>query len=173
MALDLPSIVAAEKTLSVVPKWLLRRHQDWLEVSAPLDISGVTVEGLYLRAQARQNLPEEAVTFQLEYRPPPKVRLRGGPLWRIEWRPLSGHSNKGRGPPELRFKLQTGSHHHPFDLNWAEEPKAVRRGNLPIAVPFPADFEDTYDGLVAFVGQQFKIGNIGVVTTPPWSGVFL
>jgi hypothetical protein len=173
MSLDLAALVDAPKRLPVSLKWRDRGHQDWLDLVAPLDIDGVTVEGLRLRGTTRETLRDENVMFQLEYTPPARSRVRGGALWRIEWRPLTRHENKGCGPVELRYKLQTGSHHHPFHLNWTERAKDVRRGQLPIAIPFPNGIADTYAGLIAFVGEQFKIENASIIPLPPWLGRFI
>ena len=160
----LPDFASAQKTLAAAPRWSLKANTDQLYISAPLDIEGVTVEGLRLGGTAMESRPDEAVTFQLEYLP---AKGHGGPFCRIEWRPLSGHSNKGLGPPEFRFRVQRGSHHHRLDLNWAHSPVGVGRGLVPIAVPIDSDPPD-FRGLLEFVGKEFRIGNIGLVPTPTW-----
>jgi hypothetical protein len=50
--------------------------------------------------------------------------------------------NKGIGPPEFRFRKIAKCHIHPFDLNWRDAAKQLRRGNLPIAVPIELEIEN-------------------------------
>jgi hypothetical protein len=165
MELSLTEIVSAEKAFPGAPQWIPREDK-WIEIVSPLDIAGVTIEGLRFRGAALQNRPDEAVTFQLEYIPP-RANVRGGPLWRLEWRPVSPHDNKGVGPPEWRFRKQAGSHHHPFTLNWDAQARLVRRGNLPIAVPNPDMADASYDGFVAFAAEQLKIPGLHASAVPP------
>jgi hypothetical protein len=101
MALDLSTLVESEKTLPFQPDWA-ERDSEGLVIVCPLEIAGVTIEGLQFRATAKKRLPDEMVTFQVEYHPPGEL---GGPLCRLEWRPLSSHSNKGRGPVEWQNRL--------------------------------------------------------------------
>lgn len=170
MVLQLPDISAATKLLPQFPEWK-QRDKDWLFLVSPLDIDGVTVEGLQMRATALVALPDECVTFQIEYYPRPS-NVKGGPLCRIEWRPLKGHNNKNRGPVELRNVPQKCSHDHGFDLNWGEDPKAVRRGELPLAVPINQNPQD-FEGLLAFVKKEFRISNVELIERPPWREAFL
>lgn len=167
---ELPDIVAAEKQLPIALRWTPRGQ--WLELVSPLDLYGVTLEGLRLCAKALADLPNESVTFQLEYIPP-KSNVKGGALWRFEWRPLKGHNNKGNGPPEFKFRELKGSHHHPFQLNWDEQAQSVRRGNLPVAVPFPDGIDDSFQGTVAFVGRELRIENIAGIPEPPWTELLI
>lgn len=169
MPADLPELFNATKELPLAPQWA-ERDSERLVLVSPLEIRGVVIEGLWFRATAMIEMPDEAVTCQIEYHPPRGGV--GGALCRIEWRPLSGHNNKGLGPPEHQHRLIRGSHHHRFDLNWGVAPKSVRRGNLPVAVPLnddPADFET----LLALVSKEFNIANIGLVSHPPWRPVMI
>src|SRR5262249_55601498 len=155
-------LVLAEKSLLDVPVWTVR-GADALEFSAPLEVDGVTVEALTLRGRARKPLPDREVVFQLEYH---HARIIGGPVARIEWRPLNAHSNKGLGPEHLKHVIQSGSHHHCFDLNWGWSREAVLRGELPIARPI--DEPNNFRALLAVIGKEFRINNIQLVTPPPW-----
>jgi hypothetical protein len=123
---------------------------------------------MQFRGQARKSLADKAVTFQLEFH---RAQIIGGPICRIEWRPLSAHSNLGKGPEEWRHKLQKGTHHHDFELNWAESPDGVQRGHLPIAIPItdPPDFTS----LLEVVGKEFRIEGLGLVAAPPWEPTLL
>lgn len=139
---------------------------EWLVLVSPLDIDGVTVEGLQFRATALLVRRDESITFQLEYFPR-RRQPKGGPMERIEWRPLRGHNNKLIGPLEHRNKLQRGSHHHEFRLNWEHSKTAVRKGDLPLSVPIQP--EPSYDEILVFVGKAFRISPIDWVPPPPWA----
>ena len=164
MVIDLPDLFTATKTLSDLHAGWVERDSDNLVFVSPLDIDAVTVQGLRLRITARSSLPDEAVTAQIEYH---GLRGRYGPLCRLEWRPITGHSNKGIGPPEFRHRLLTGSHHHSFGLNWQYAASAVRRGNLPVAVPVNPDPPD-YRAALALAATEFRIGDLGSIPVPPW-----
>jgi hypothetical protein len=159
---DLPALVGAEKVLVITPAWI-DREADALDLTAPLEIDGVAVEGLTLRGRARKPLADREVIFQLEYHAPEIV---GGPVCRIEWRPLNKHNNKGLGPKEFQNVIQDGSHHHRFDLNWKRSEAAVLRGEIPIAIPI--EDPGSFRGLLAVVGKEFRIRRIQSVTVPPW-----
>ena len=168
--MELPDIFNANKTLPLRPSWL-KGDNDRVSLVSPLDIDGVTIEGLRLRATAIIPRVEECVTFQVEYIPP-RRDVRGGPLARIEWRPLSGHNNKNNGPKEFMNKVMSGSHHHSFALNWNEQSAALRRGNLPIALPISPD-PTTYETLIDLVRQEFRILNVDWLQMPPWQATLL
>lgn len=160
---NLPVLVGTEKELAINPAWF-ERGPDSLELTAPLEVSGIAVEGLSLRGRARKSLADREVIFQLEYHTADVV---GGPICRIEWRPLNMHNNKNIGPKEFRNIILDGSHHHRFDLNWQRSEAAVLRGELPIAVPLnnePANFR----ALLAIVGEEFRIRRIQSIPVPPW-----
>jgi hypothetical protein len=160
---DLPALVGAEKVLVVPPAWL-ERGPGVLEMTAPLEMDGVAIEGLSLRGTARKSLADRQVIFQLEYH---AADVIGGPICRIEWRPLNKHNNRGIGPKELRNIIQDGSHHHRFDLNWDRSQTDVLRGQLPIAVPLNID-PTSFRALLEVVGKEFRIRRIQSVTVPPW-----
>ena len=105
------------------------------------------------------------VAFQLEYHRP---RQHGSALGRVEWRPIKPHDNNGLGPNEHRFRKIIGTHKHPFDLNWRDAAKQLRRGNLPIAIPIELEINDFYT-LLDFVGKEFRINNIEKVPSPGWA----
>ena len=163
MAVDLPTLFAANKELPLAPTWR-ERDPDRLTLVVPLDIGQVTIEGFRLRMTAMKSLSEEAVTIQLEYNEPTR---RSAPMARIDWKPLHRHNNKGHGPTELQNIIQSGSHNHGFDLNWRLAPKFVRRGSLPIAVPMSPDPKNFFE-LLDFVKREFRINNIALVPAPPW-----
>jgi hypothetical protein len=166
---DLPALVAADKELAGEPAWRPGRGPDDLEMSVPLEIEGIVIEGLTLRGRVLKSLPDREVAFQLEYHGP---RIIGGPICRIDWKPLGTHSNRGVGPKDLRHVLQKWSHHHRFDLNWARSEEGVLRGEIPIAVPLETDPKNFRD-LLGVVGKEFKIARIQVIGIPPWEPAML
>lgn len=172
MLADLKTLFEAPKTFPVRPYWI-KRDEERFNLVSPLDIGGVTIEGLQFRAIAMINRTDEMVTFQLEYFPA-KKNPKGGPIARIEWKPLAAHSNKNIGPEKYRNLIQKGSHHHEFALNWQHDSDGVRKGNksnLPISVPIKP--EPTFDEMLAFVGKEFNISPIEWVSRPPWEPKFI
>lgn len=160
----LRELVDADKLIAAPTDWTPTGR--CLELKLPLEIDGLIEEQFFFRATAVASLPDEQVVFQLEYH---GVRIRGGtgPLCRLEWRPKGAHNNKGRGPKELRFMDQIGSHFHSFEDNWSETNGALLRDNLPIARPVSQPVQGFMDCLNA-VGNLFRINNIGVVKVPEW-----
>jgi len=164
MESEFPRLFRATKTLATTPSWEERDSQN-LVLLTPLEVDGVVVEGLRLRGAAIRSMQDENVCFQLEYF---TTRTKaGGPLARVEWRPLRGHNNKGNGPKALRHKLITGSHLHCFEENWKQSPAHVMRGELRVALeinPDPSNFRE----LLALIGREFRISNVQQVPLPPW-----
>ena len=164
-------IFEAEKELSSALDWVENGPEN-LELVSNVDIDGVTTEGLLFRLRAKKSFPDENVTAQLEYqlasgRPP-----SAGPITRIDWRPFHFHNNKGKGPDELRFIQQSGSHHHGFELNWDDENGLVLAGNLPIAIPLdpdPASFQE----LLERIDLEFNLKNVSEIPAPPWEALLV
>jgi hypothetical protein len=164
MPLDIETIFGSEKMLATAPTWQ-ERDSEVLEVLCPLEIDGAAIEGLVFRMRTRKRIPDEIVTVQIEYHP---ANEPGGPLSRIEWRPLSSHNNKGLGPKQFRNRIITGCHYHPFQLNLKHAPDQMRRGGrLPIAIPMVTSPRN-FDELLGFVKKEFRIINIEWVEVPPW-----
>lgn len=165
MEIDHQTLFLAAKALAYAPRqtWLEPRP-NYLTVVVPLDIGGITIEGLRFKAVAFKNMPEEAVTFQLEYYDP---RRRGGAMSRIEWRPIKGHTNKNCGPAELRNVPITGSHIHPFPDNWAHSAGEVRKGGLPIAIPILEPLQ-TFEDSIDFAAKAFNLSGLEFVRRPQW-----
>lgn len=163
------SLVDAEKRLLYTVTWTTPGQEDdeYIEFLAPLEIEDVTIEGLALRGGCYQHLPDSAIMFQLEMGVP-RARTRI-PLMRLDWRPLTiPHKNPSKGPAAHRGKLFHGSHLHPFDLNWVEENKAMRAGNLRFAVEVSPE-PKTYVEILDFLRKSFKINNVELITEPNWS----
>jgi hypothetical protein len=164
MPLDIETIFGSDKMLATAPTWQ-ERDSEALEILCPLEIDGTVIEGLYFRMRARKRMPDELVTVQIEYHP---ANEPGGPLSRIEWRPMSSHNNRGLGPKEFRNRMIEGCHYHPFQLNLKHAPDQMRRGGrLPIAVPM-VESPKNFDELLGFVKKEFRVTNIEWVEVPPW-----
>ena len=154
----------AEKRLSGELQWVDGHREGTFVLVCPLEIEGVTMEGLRLRASALKFLPDEELCIQMEFH---GRRQKFEPMCRFEWRPLSPHDNKGRGPAEFRFRKIRGSHTHPFEMNLAESMRSTRSRNLRIAIPVvpdPATFEDALE----FAGKEFRINNMRSIPRPLW-----
>jgi hypothetical protein len=162
MHADLKALATSVKTIATIRDWDVL-DDGWMEFISPLDIEGVTVLGLQLRMRARKSLPDECVIGQLECI---GKRNKHEPLVRAEWRPLSGHNNKGKGPAELQFVQIDGTHLHPFDLNYDSISNTMVGANLPIAIPHQ-DI-DSYHKFLDLCANSFKIGNMTSVPLPPW-----
>ncbi len=161
-------LVSAEKRLSLAAVWTPADPEDgYSEFVAPLEIAGVTIQGLSLRGGCYAHLPGEAMMFQLEIGHA-SVRTRI-PLMRLDWRPLTAsHKNPRKGSAAHAGRQIFGSHLHTFDLNWVEENGAMRAGNLPFAIevsPDPRGFAEILD----FVQKHFRISKVELIPEPNWS----
>jgi hypothetical protein len=78
---------------------------------------------------------------------------------------LGVHTNPNSGEqPLMRI---TGSHIHPFELNWLPELGRMRAGNLMIARPLNPD-PASYEELLAIVGKEFRISGLDRIERPSW-----
>lgn len=164
MTLSIPEIMNSIKQLSVSPEWGVR--DNYSEFLVPLEIEGVTFQGLELRAKAYGSDPNKEVTFQIEYHP---VGVKIGALSRFDWRPKSRHINKGVGPIELhyrKFELYE-THFHDFDLNWLGHENRMRSGNLPVARPIDED-PNSFEELTILVENLFKVDGLKDISRPLW-----
>lgn len=126
----------------------------------PLDIDGVTVEGLFLRARTYEQSLNRDVMFQMELAP--TLGRERVPLLRIDWLPRArSHKN-----PD---KTQVfGSHFHTFEGNWLEQEQRMRTGSLPYAEAVPQEV-GTYGKLLDFARERFRIRNMDTIPIPEWS----
>jgi hypothetical protein len=163
---DLERFWKSDKELSIDPDWRRRGQHEFARLVSPLDIDGITEQGLRFTISAHIYSPDRWVTFQMEYE---SLRFpRGVPFVRFEWRPTAPHNNKGIGPPEHRHKPIAETHIHPFELNWDHAENQVRKGNLPIAIPVTQSIE-TYQEALDFVQSCFKIKGVNALPQPPWT----
>ena len=167
MPLTLAELFAAPKSLPAPVKWA--RNGDDLTFLSPLDLDGVTEQGLFLRGSAKLYRPDSFVVLQLEARRPGK--RSGGQLERLCWRG-NGHTNPNKGPLEYRMLEIEGSHYHDFNLNINQSGDEMRAGNLRVAVPMlpePDDFQE----LIDFCAGRLNIENLTLIDVPPWENSLL
>lgn len=162
MGVDLREYFEAEKLLSRRPNWI--QNNNLLRLSCPLDIDGVTIAGLEFCGYATNDLPEEDVVFQLQFKP---AKGKSFPFCRIEWRPISDHNNNGKGPEELKFLKFKATHIHPFAVNYDQARGKMRTQNIKIAKPYEKE-PTTWKELLDLVGKEFRIGNMDWIPLPSW-----
>lgn len=155
--------------MPVAPVWRSRGKKPWhLKAKAPLDIDGVTVAGLHIEMTADQNLPFENVSVALSFEPPTGT-VKGGHIYRIDWRPLNAHTNKEQGQYPGRLRTFVGSHQHPLNLNERHCSAQLKNGGLPIATHLPRWFRDDYRGLLVLASRRLRITGLETVELPPWN----
>jgi hypothetical protein len=160
---DLPALLSQDLHLPAPVKWV--KDGDYLVCASPFDdASGITLQGLQLRGKTKAATPDRNVSFLIVHE---TLQLRPKPVARIDWKPFHEHNNKGNGPPELRFKVISGSHHHRFQENWDSVTATVIGKNLPVAVPIDPDPPD-FSALLALLKKEFRILNAESIDVPPW-----
>lgn len=166
MAVDPERLWQADKVLSIEPDWKRRGQEEFARLVSPLDIDGITVQGLRFTASAHIHSAESAIAFQIEVETP--ASPRGTPIARFDWKPRAPHNNRGIGPPAFRHRPFHESHVHPFDLNWLEAEARMRSGNLPVAIPVAEPVESYADAL-DFSERYFRIKGVSSLLPPPWT----
>lgn len=161
--MTLPEIVGAAKDLSGIQKWIPKEPNQLSLVSA-LEVDGVTMASVQLRMRAVLDQPDRAVMIQLEYNPP---KGRNERLIRIEWRPITRHTNTNKAPEPFRLMIIRTSHIHRFEHNYHPDGGRMLRSNLPHAVPLEPD-PSTFRELLELAARELKISNLHRVATPPW-----
>jgi hypothetical protein len=67
-SIDLPALIDADKSFVGTPTWVFREGINRrLELSMPLDVGGVTVEGLFFDGHCLADAPNADVTFVLTF----------------------------------------------------------------------------------------------------------
>lgn len=164
---NIKRILDSDKDLPAEPEWKIQDGNDFVRLVSPIDIYGVTQQGLQFTVTANLEMLDMRVAFQFVYSPSVS-QTKGFPIIRFDWKPSTAHNNNGIGPDGYRFINIEGSHIHPFNLNWNPSTTQMRRGNLPVAVPIvpePGSFNDALD----FVEKKFKIKGVKSLPQPPWS----
>lgn len=165
--MPLEALFNAPKAIARFPDWAAPEPETgYLWFDAPLEINGVVEAGLILRGGAFKQLRDQHVVFELIVTRP--GILRRMPLARIEWRSIrGGHRNKRRSGSEWSGKRVGGTHLHAFEMNWSPELRRMRGRNLPMAREIDEDLP-SFERLRDYVGNLFRISNIGIVSVPPW-----
>ena len=134
--------------------------------NAPLEIDGVSEPGLVLHGGCYADAADMNVVFELDYAHVDSRRKT--PLIRLEWRCLSGgHSNPRKCPNSRTVPRTDSTHIHPFELNWLAHLERMRGRNLPCAENVDKPL-NSFQELLEYTGNRFKINNIDVVKTPDW-----
>jgi hypothetical protein len=167
MVAALPVLAEVEKQLRTAVRWSEPDSDGMMQFVAPLTLGEITIGGLHLRGSCYETARNRAITFQVELAAPGKrTRL---PLTRLDWRPLAEpHRNRAHSDLALSRIYIFGSHFHRFDLNWLPSAKAMRSGNLPMAVPLEPD-PQTFDSLLDIARKLLKISDIDRVPCPQWT----
>lgn len=150
------------KSTVITPKWADTGAR--FEMAFPLKIDGAVVEGLEIRAKALADFPERAVCFHFQYH---AAKVPCVPLSRIEWNPMSAHTNPFDSAHPLSRLECKSTHIHRFSDNWLDHSQRMRTGNLPFAVPIdpnPATFAELLD----FVSDALRIAGMKSIQPPPW-----
>jgi hypothetical protein len=160
----LTAFLAAEKVPSAPIGWMTDGRN--LRFATALDIEGVTEAGMVLFGRASLTLRDQNVTLGLSWDDP---AAPGGNFDRLDWRPVDAHTNRGLGPPEHRFTLFEGSHHHPLAENGALAMGLRRaiRENLPVALPMEPEPPD-WPAFVALAAQRWNLHDLVHLPLPPW-----
>ena len=166
MVQPFPIIMAEAKTIPLFPGWALEAETGYWWFDTPLEIGGVTEEGLVLHGGCYRDYPDCNVTFELRaMKRPARRRI---PLARLDWRSLSGgHTNRRRGESEWSGVRVGDTHLHDFDLNWLDVEKRMRAGNLPLARDIKETLT-TFEDVRKYAGQVFRIDNMDIIDKPAW-----
>lgn len=166
--MSLRALAEADKSIMGFRGWSDPDEEDgYVHFQAPLAINGAVVGGLFLGGGAYQTAPDRHVTFEIS------LLTHGGfrrqKLMRLDWRPLrGGHTNQRRYRcPECCPMRTNDTHFHSFDINWREAEQRMRGPKLPCAKDVEENLQ-SYEQLRQYVGNQFRINDIGVVGPPSW-----
>lgn len=157
-------ILEAQKQVRPLRAWLPADESGIIRWRSALSIEGATVEGLFLHGRATASEPGRDVSFMLEHSPAGQKKRT---IDRLDWRPITGHSNRMIGPAEFRLMIIEGSHRHSFYENLTSD-GVLREGNLPIAVPI-LDPLETFGAFIAFVEKTYKVEGLGNLPAPDWT----
>jgi hypothetical protein len=162
------TLVDSEKLIAGSPVWVDQHKDskdDQVRFVAALRIDNRVFQGLELVGRARVGVRNAYVSFSLIYRPTDN-RRDSVRLGRIDWRPLTTHSNDhSNTPPELIGDID-GTHHHAFHLNWSVKNAAPLKA-LPIAEEISPDYQ-TFKELLDGVAHLFRIGDAASKVPSPW-----
>lgn len=160
---NIETLVNSEKRLDLRPEWDAANDPRYFVFTVPLVIGEAIIGGFQLRAKVSKEFVDRDALMQLEF----SVARRHQALWRIQWRPLETHTNKGWGPKGYEYMRFDGtSHQHMFIDNWIPSEHRTRAKNLPGARPIEPD-PGTLSEFIAFSGKCFRIKDVDLINLPP------
>ncbi|WP_342151105.1 hypothetical protein [Methylorubrum sp. SB2] len=151
--------LAEPKRLLLPVAWRTGQRPDKLVLAALCQSRTI---GVQLHGRAHPHRPDEDVSFQLCLDEPDET----WPVARIDWRPVSPHTN--RMPDAFRGTTVWDSGLHPFEENAVHGLTAMKAKNLPVCrplLPEPASYADA----LAAVSATLNIVNANALPVPPWS----
>ena len=159
--LDAAELLTVPKKLMGPQKWRRKSNAPsmtpilFFETRVRLDAS--IRRGLRFRVSVFPRHPNVA-TFQLEMEQPPSRTCLT--LYRLDWRPLSGHANGRSGPEELwDIVFKPGdTHEHVCTDNASYSKERVLKSGVQAARKIEPDFEN-YDSALSYVCGKINIIN--------------
>lgn len=167
MSLPFRQLLEADKLVAGEPIWSDPEGADKkTKLIAALMVDGRVFRGLELIGRANLDLRNRNMSFTLVYLPTDN-RRDAVQMARVDWRPMTPHTNDHpRSPPDLLGLEIEGTHHHSFELNWSTGTGKPLKW-LPIAEPVEPDFANVAE-LIDGAGRFFRIRNAGLALTSPW-----
>lgn len=167
MSFPFRQLLEADKLVAGSPVWSDPEGTDQkTKLIAALMVEGRVFRGLELIGRASQNFRNANMSFSLVYLPTDN-RRDAVQMARVDWRPLTPHTNDHpSSPPHLLGLEIDNTHHHSFDLNWSTGTGKPLKW-LPIAEPIEPDFANVAQ-FIDGVGRFFRIGDPGSALTSPW-----
>lgn len=130
-----------------------------------LRLDGVLPRGLWFRVVVFPQFPDKA-TIQMDCEQPrTKTNVT---MYRLEWRPLSGHTNAMDGTPEefAGLYFEPGDTHEHCCLDHAVPMEdRIKVGGVHLARPVVPDFLN-YSQVLSYACDRLRIGN-GATIPPP------
>jgi hypothetical protein len=164
----LQALAEAEKAISAFAGWSEPEAETgYMWFDAPLEIGGVTEPGFVLHGGCLRFQPDCNVALEIRINKRPGRRCV--PMMRACWRSLKGgHTNPRRDGARLSgVRVASSTHLHSFAENWWPDRQRMREGNLRFAEPVEQEMQ-SFTAFRDYVGKQFRINNIAVVTVPEW-----
>jgi hypothetical protein len=130
-----------------------------------LKLDGVLPRGLWLRVVAFPQFPDKA-TLQMDCEQPgTKTNVT---MYRLEWRPLSGHTNGMDGKPEefAGWYFAPGDTHEHCCLDHAVPTEdRIKVGGVHFARPITPDFQN-FAQVLSHACVRLNIKNVGIIPKP-------
>lgn len=159
------TLVETDKLIATTPRWEEKNPKTGdQKLVASLRVGGRAFQGLELIGRCQLGIRNAYVSFTLAYFPT-NNRRESVRLCRVDWRPLTIHTNDHPNTPLELLGDVPGTHHHTFKLNRSTTGAPLKA--LPIAEPIEPDYA-SFKELVDGVGAMFRITNAGSALSSPW-----